>query len=131
MIQAQVTMANMGRAPGFIKYIEVGKGSLDEGLPEQPAYSEKFDILDFYFPEMKMGEVRPTRAWIEIPGDGRHAVFQRVWYTDLSGKLHFSGSIYRLEVVPVGNKVQVIDEPILPDSTYWDWGIKKASYWTG
>jgi hypothetical protein len=120
-IQAQVTMANYGKDPGFIRYIEVGMGSLDEGLPSQPIYTAKFDILDFYFPEMKMGDVRPTRAWIEIPGDGRHAVFQRVWYTDLSGALHFSGSIYRLEVVSEGEKVQVVDEPILSGSAYWLW----------
>lgn len=120
-IQAQVTMANYGKAPAFVTHIEVGKGNLDEGLPTQPVYSERFDILDFYFPEMKMGDVRLTRAQIEIPGDGRHVVFQRVWYTDLAGKQHFSGSIYRLGIVSDGDVYRVIDETILPGSAYWDW----------
>jgi hypothetical protein len=122
-IMAQVTMANYGKGPGFIQYIEVGEGSLDEGLPAQPVYSKRFDILDFYFPEMKMSDVRPTRAWIEIPGDGRHVVFQRVWYTDQStNSLNFSGSIYRLEAVSQGGQTRIIDEPILAGSAYWNWG---------
>jgi Domain of unknown function (DUF4062) len=123
LIRAGVTMANYGNAPGFIKYIEVGKGSLDAGLPSEPSYSERFDILDLYFPNMQLERVRPTRAWIEIPADGRHAVFQRVWYTDMSGNLHFSGSIYRLEVVTSGpgGAYIITDEPLLPDSAYWDW----------
>jgi hypothetical protein len=120
-IQAQVTMANYGKAPAFVTFIEVGKGNLDEGVPATPAYSERFDILDFFFPEMKMGDVRPTRAQIRIPGDGRHFVFQRVWYTDLTGKQHFSGSIYRLEIVQVGDSHRVVDETIMPGSAYWDW----------
>ena len=121
LIRAQVTMANYGKAPGFISYIEVGKGSLEQGLPIDPIYSERFDILDLYFPEMRMEEVRPTRAWIEIPGDGRHVVFQRVWYDDMSGKRHFSGSIYRLGIVQTAEKMYVIDEPVLPGSAYWNW----------
>jgi hypothetical protein len=122
-IRAQVTMANYGKGAGFIQHIEVGKGNLDEGLPPTPHYSGKFEILDFYFPEMKMSDVRATRAWIEIPGDGRHVVFQRVWYTDQStNSLNFSGSIYRLEAVSEGDHTRIIDEPILGGSEYWSWG---------
>ena len=120
-IHALVTMANYGKAPGFIEYIEVGSGSLDKGLPEQPAYSKRFDILDLYFPDMKMEDVRSTRAVVEIPGDGRHVVFQRVWYTDSVGKRHFSGSIYRLYVSKIDKQLHVFDEPVLPGSAYWDW----------
>jgi hypothetical protein len=126
-ITAQVTMANYGKAPGFIKYIEVGRGNLDDGLPSLPEYLQKFDILDLYFPDMKMEDVRPTRAVIDIPGGGRHVVFQRVWYTDLADNLYFSGSIYRLEVVQQGDKTHVIDETILPGTAYWNRGKVTAA----
>jgi hypothetical protein len=118
-IQAQVTMANYGRTPGFIKYIEVGTGHIDD-LPDEPVYSRRFDILDLYFPLMRMEDVRRTRAWVEIPSDGRHVVFQRVWYTDIFDKLHFSSSIYRL-FFSWQNGLHFFDEPIRPGSAYWAW----------
>jgi hypothetical protein len=125
-IVAYVTMANYGRSPGFITHIEVGKG-LAHALPDEPVYEERFDISDFYPPDMKTGDSRPTRAYAQIPNDGRHAVFQRVWYSDVAGRLFFSGSVYRLwaEQSPsYANAWAIRDEPLRSGSAYWAWGAK-------
>ena len=112
-------MANYGNAPGFISYIELGTGNVD-GLPETPDYSVKVNILDLFPPNMTMTDARLTRAHIDAASDGRQAVFQRVWYNDMSGKTHFSGSIYRLEVLQQGSKTFIVDEPVLPGTAYWE-----------
>ena len=110
----RVTMANYGKTPCFITKIKVGKGRIDN-LPDEPVFEQTFDILDLYFPSMTMGEVRTTKASIFIPTDGKHVAFQRVFYTDVLGKEHFSGSIYRFYPTIAG----IADEPVKPDSAYW------------
>ncbi len=113
--ELSVTMANYGRTPGFIKFIQVGKAKLGE-LPDEPAFEQTFDILDLYFPGMTMADVRRTRARIRVPADGDHAVYQRVFYTDVFGKEHFSGSIYRMYLDGADH---IADKSIEPNSAYW------------
>ena len=93
-IAAVVTMANYGRTPGVLKTIKVGTAKLSE-LPDVPVYQDEFFISDLFFPGMSLKDVRLTRAQVKIPADGDHAVFQRVFYEDVLGNSHYSGSIYR------------------------------------
>jgi hypothetical protein len=117
-ILVNVTMANYGKTPGFLKYIEVGTARVGT-LPTRPNYQQpRFVISDLYFPGMTMAEVRPTKAWASIPADGNHAMFQRVHYTDVLGREHFSSSIYRL-FISAGTTNHIGDEAIEPDSVYW------------
>ena len=55
-----------------------------------------------------------------IPADGNHAVFMRVFYTDVLGREHYSGSVYRMwgEVTPEA-QIRIRDEAIVPGSAYW------------
>jgi hypothetical protein len=120
-VLSRVTMANYGRTPGFIRYIEVGWCKLSE-LPDRPTYTDIFQISDLYFPGMTMNDVRFTRAAVTIPCDGQHAVFQRVHYTDVLGFNRYSGSIYLL-FLDLDDKTGLLyanDEPVRPDSPYWD-----------
>jgi hypothetical protein len=116
-IRAFVTLANYGRTPGFVKRVEVGSGRLSE-LPDGPVYTSTAPVSDLYFPGMTMKEVRVIhRAEVVIPADGHHAVFQRVFYTDVLGKAHYSGSIYRLFIDD--GQDHVGDEAVMLDSEYW------------
>jgi hypothetical protein len=117
-ILAAVTMANYGKTPGFVTTIKVGTCKLSE-LPDEPVYQEEFVISDLYFPGMTTAEVRQTRAEAKIPADGEHVVFQRVFYTDVLGNEHYSGSIYLLFAVPLREGIHIFDEPVRPGSAYW------------
>ena len=117
-IAAVVTMANYGRTPGVLKTIKVGTAKLSE-LPDLPVYQDEFFISDLFFPGMTMQDVRPTRAHVKIPADGDYAVFQRVFYEDVLGNSHYSGSIHRLYAEMSRGNMSVLDEPIRPGSAYW------------
>lgn len=70
-----------------------------------------------YFPQMKMDEVRVTRATCRIPADGDHVVFQRVTYEDVFHRPHFSGSLHRMFI----QKGMIANEPIHTKPEYWQW----------
>jgi hypothetical protein len=115
-IATAVSMANYGKTPGFIRFIEYGSCHLND-LPVRPEYQRSTPISDLYFPEMTMKEVRLTNATLLIPGDGSHAVFQRVHYRDVLGKNHYSGSVYQLFIVRNGTEVSVGDRPLRPEES--------------
>lgn len=117
-IATAVTMANYGKTPGFVKTISVGNCKLSE-LPDDPVYRDEFVISDLYFPGMTMADVRRTLAETIIPASGDYVVFQRVFYTDVLGKEHYSGSIYRLFAVSLTDGIHIFAEPVKPDSAYW------------
>jgi hypothetical protein len=122
------TMANYGKAPGFIKHIEVGTGDLRTISRDRPQYdSVAVNISDLYFPQMKMDDVRGTRASVTVPRYGMPVVFQRVHYTDIFGNDHYSGSIHRVFIVPHRGQYLIGDEPVLPGSRYWDWDKEKKT----
>jgi hypothetical protein len=117
----EITLANYGRTPGFVKRIEWGVGDL-RTISDVPQYNPvPHNVSDLYFPEMKMHEVRPSGLQITFPRYGNPVVFQRTFYDDIFGKEHFSGSIHRLFLIERNGRYLVGDEPLLPGSTYWEW----------
>jgi hypothetical protein len=66
---------------------------------------------------MTMNDVRPTPANVTVPADGNHVVFQRVFYDDIFGNGHFSGSAYRLYSDEGG---QIRPEPLRGKPAYWN-----------
>jgi hypothetical protein len=83
-IEIKFSLANYGKTPGFIRYMKFGNCKLED-LPADPDLREfkEYQVLDLYFPQMKMEEVRTDTAEIVIPADGKHVVFQRVFYDDV------------------------------------------------
>ena len=121
MIRVCFTMANYGSTAGYLRHIEVGTARLSD-LPSEPYYIHCFGIWDLYFPGMTMRDVQTTRATVIVPDDGNHVVFQRVYYHDVFGVKHFSGSIYKMFVVTdAEGNVGIGNEPIAGGSTYWAW----------
>ena len=93
-----------------------------EDLPADPDLREfkEYQVLDLYFPQMKMEEVRTDTAEIVIPADGKHVVFQRVFYDDVFGKPHSSGSVHRMYL---DDKSEPRDEVVSGEkvAAYWKW----------
>jgi hypothetical protein len=114
LIFAVATMANYGKTPGFIRRIAIGHGPVDS-LPPDPVYQREVDVLDLYFPGMTMQDVRRTGVLVQIPANGSHAVFLRVFYTDIldDTREHFSGSVYRLYLgQDAEGNIVIFGEPI-------------------
>jgi hypothetical protein len=116
-IGVQITMANYGKTPAFVKCIRFGTCRIDE-LPDIPVYTEEADVSDMYFPLMTMDKIRVTRAAVELPLDGTHVVFQRVFFEDIFRKERSSGSVYRMYLDEQG---RVRDEPVAAKLAYWKW----------
>ena len=120
-IEIKFSLANYGKTPGFIRYMKFGSCKLED-LPSEPDYREwkVYPVLDLYFPQMKMEEVRTDTAKIVIPADGKHVVFQRVFYDDVFGKPHSSGSVHRMYL---NDKGGVGDEVVSGErgAAYWKW----------
>jgi hypothetical protein len=116
-IRVQFSMANYGKTPGFIKSVKVGSGQLN-GLSDSPNYSKDVPVLDLFFPLMSMSELRYLDdVEVTVPADGRHVVFQRVFYDDVFGKPHSSGSLHRMYV----KEGKIRDEIITGKPKYWEW----------
>jgi hypothetical protein len=97
-IRVKFSMANYGKTPGFIKSVRIGSGQLHQ-LADHPTFSKEIPVSDLYFPLMKMEEVRfPDDVEITIPADGEHVVFQRVFYDDIFGMPHSSGSLHLMYI---------------------------------
>jgi hypothetical protein len=118
-IRIRFSMANYGKTPGFIKYIKFGSCKLED-LPDDPDYRvwKDHQVLDLYFPQMTMKDVRTDTAEILIPADGKHVVFQRVYYDDVFNKSHSSGSVHRMYL---DKKGVVKDEIVSGKPAYWKW----------
>jgi hypothetical protein len=122
VIGARATMANYGKTPGFIRRVAIGVAPINN-LRADPVYQHEIDILDLYFPGMTMQDVRQVGAVVQIPADDSHAVFLRVFYTDVidDTREHFSGSIYRLFLgEDAEGNIAILDQPVMPGSAYWD-----------
>jgi hypothetical protein len=82
-IRVCFSMANYGKTPAFIKSVKVGSALL-AGLSDAPDYSKDVPVSDWFFPMMTMDEVRLLDdVEVTVPGDGKHVVFQRVFYDDV------------------------------------------------
>ena len=115
VIVVRFSMANYGKTPGLLTSIKFGSCKLAD-LPDQPNYTKEVQISDWYFPEMKMDEVRfPDDAEITVPSDGEHVVFQRVFYHDVFNKAHFTGSLHRVYL----NENGVVNDEVIPKPAYW------------
>jgi hypothetical protein len=116
-IRVRFSMANYGKTPGFIKCVKIGSGEL-EGLSDEPKYSKDVPVLDLFFPMMTMSELRYLDdVEVTVPADGKHVVFQRVFYDDVFGNPHSSGSLHRMYVE--GGRIR--DEIVPGKSKYWAW----------
>lgn len=115
-----ITMANYGRTPGFIKKILVGICKANE-LPadEWPEHlTNIFWENDLYFPQMRMEELRETRAIVTVPIIEEHVIFQRVFFDDVFHRPHFSGSAYRFFKTKTDSFGH---EPVTGKEIYWEW----------
>jgi hypothetical protein len=117
----EITLANYGRTPGFVKHIRWGVGDLAtiSGVPQYNPIP--CNVSDLYFPEMKMHEVRPSGLRITFSRYGNPVVFQRTFYDDIFGKEHYSGSIYRVFLEERNGRYFICNEPVRPGSAYWEW----------
>jgi hypothetical protein len=116
-IRVRFSMANYGKTPGFIKSVKVGSGQF-EGLSNDPNYSSDVPVLDLFFPMMTMSELRYLDdVEVTVPADGKHVVFQRVFYDDVFGKPHSSGSLHRMYV----KEGKIRDEIVTGKPKYWAW----------
>jgi hypothetical protein len=125
-VKINISMANYGKTPGFIRHIETGWCPIDEAVKGDPFYTDCFAISDLYFPTMKMDEVRETRASVTVPADGNYVMFQRVFYDDIFGSPHFSGSAYRFFRDPNGpDDMSILNEPFVGNPAFWAWDKEK------
>ena len=114
-IRVRFSMANYGKTPAFIKSVKVGSAQF-KGLSEVPNYSKDVPVLDLFFPLMTMDEVRLLdNVEVTVPADGNYVVFQRVFYDDIFGNSHSSGSVHRLYV-------ELVRDDLVPGKPkYWEW----------
>ena len=68
---------------------------------------------------MTMNEVRRTRAVVIVPSDGKHVIFMRFVYVDLTRTREYhSGSIYRMFLDETAHVVTSRSSSI---PLCWDW----------
>jgi len=116
-IRVRFSMANYGKTPGFIKSVKVGSGQL-AGLSDDPNYSAEVPVSDLFFPLMTMSELRYLDdVEVTIPADGKYVIFQRVFYDDVFGKPHSSGSLHRMYV----EAETIRDQIVTGKPKYWEW----------
>jgi len=118
MFTVAVTLANYGKTPAHVMFVEVGSAKLSE-LPAEPNFDFAVPISDYYFPLMTMGEVRRTAADITVPAHQDWVVFGRVHYRDVLGNRRFSSWAFEFTSVMTASGWHLAEKLIALNTPYW------------